>query len=839
MYLKTGVLCLAFFTLGMVSGILGPTILELQCVLDVSYEDIVKILPIRSSGQLMGCLSGCNVFILYIWGKAGQPYLLTIHFCFGLGGLMAPLLASPFLSTGEAPIEGRASNATSAIANHCGSGKLLIYIPYAILGTACLFSGSVFSYLMCYHRHTQEHLSRLAVAHEDVATSDRKDSKWRQRVVVLVAGLFLFSLVSFEIGMSAFIPSFAVLSDHHMTKQMGAYLVSLYWLSYTTFRLVSIPLVDKTGVHRNIVMELGILVVANIFLVPFGNSIQWCLWVGVALVGFGISTMFASVFVLLESYFKVTGRIGSFLTVIAYSGGWVYPIIMGHAIETDPQMFLWLIFTCTASTCRKKMVDTDFLPQLKTVTLSMTSITIETNHQYHYAHHLGATMEMPSEDSGKISPAGTCGSIKGVLCLAFLTLGTASGIPGPTILELQCALGVSYEEIVKILPIRSIGQLLGCLSAGFLYDRFNPLSTLAIAFTVMGICTILTPLASSLLSLSVLAFICAACIGLIDPCCNVFLLYIWGKASQKYLLTIHFCFGVGGLAAPLLASPFLSAGDIQLEGAGSNVTSATSNHCNSGQSLIHIPYAILGAVCLVSAAMFLYLMCFHRDTEEHSSRLVEDNDDTDTNIRRNSKWREPIVVLVAGLFMFALISLETGMNSFIPSFAVLSAHHMTQQMGAYLLSLYWFSYTIFRLFAIPLANKISVRVNIIMELGILVVANIFLVPFGNSVEWCLWVGVALIGSGISTMFASVFVLVESYFKVTGRIGSFLSVAAYSGSWIFPAIMGNAIESDPQMFLWATLACTCSSCLLFAILSWLLRIWLSTKPDSENAITCHR
>ncbi|KAI1286373.1 hypothetical protein HDE_10975 [Halotydeus destructor] len=103
------------------------------------------------------CLSdlpACNVFILYIWGKASQPYMQALHFAFGVGGLVAPLLASPFLSTGEAPIEGLAHNLTSAIENQCDREELLIHIPYAILGASCLLTAMLFLYLFCCHRQT-------------------------------------------------------------------------------------------------------------------------------------------------------------------------------------------------------------------------------------------------------------------------------------------------------------------------------------------------------------------------------------------------------------------------------------------------------------------------------------------------------------------------------------------------------------------------------------------------------------------------------------------------------------------------------------------------------------
>ena len=43
--------------------------------------------------------SGGNVICLRIWGKESGPYMQALHFAFGVGAFMAPLVAAPFLST--------------------------------------------------------------------------------------------------------------------------------------------------------------------------------------------------------------------------------------------------------------------------------------------------------------------------------------------------------------------------------------------------------------------------------------------------------------------------------------------------------------------------------------------------------------------------------------------------------------------------------------------------------------------------------------------------------------------------------------------------------------------
>lgn len=70
-----------------------------------------------------------------------------------------------------------------------------------------------------------------------------------------------------------------------------------------------------------------------------------------------------------------------------------------------------------------------------------------------------------------------------------------------------------------------------------------------------------------------------------------------------------------------------------------------------------------------------------------------------------------------------------------------------------------------------------------MELGIIVLANVVLVPFGNTYEWALWSGVAILGVGMSSIWASIFGYLEEFFPVTSRMAASFTVAATFGELV--------------------------------------------------------
>lgn len=150
-FLKTLGLSAAFLALGLCLAVPGPTLLDLKDRVGATIEHMSYIFTARSIGYLFGSIlggflfdhfdqqlqlsytllltsiatiaapwctslivlavmisfqgiamgvldTGGNVFCLRIWGHQSGPYLQAMHFMFGIGAFIAPLLTKPFLA---------------------------------------------------------------------------------------------------------------------------------------------------------------------------------------------------------------------------------------------------------------------------------------------------------------------------------------------------------------------------------------------------------------------------------------------------------------------------------------------------------------------------------------------------------------------------------------------------------------------------------------------------------------------------------------------------------------------------------------------------------------------
>ncbi|RWS16536.1 sodium-dependent glucose transporter 1A-like protein [Dinothrombium tinctorium] len=189
--LKTFMLYLMILIAGMNTALCGVTMLDLQLAVNTTSEKITAILPSSSVGFAFGSIAygfladhidvqiillvtsiilslsnalipwntsliylcanmafngilfgiivnGGNVWTLHLWGTESPPFIQALHFAFGFGALIAPLIAEPFLLEIE---EKNSTNSTSSYLIMNPEEELKVHYPYLIV--SCLLVGII------------------------------------------------------------------------------------------------------------------------------------------------------------------------------------------------------------------------------------------------------------------------------------------------------------------------------------------------------------------------------------------------------------------------------------------------------------------------------------------------------------------------------------------------------------------------------------------------------------------------------------------------------------------------------------------------------------------------
>ena len=379
--------------------------------------------------------------------------------------------------------------------------------------------------------------------------------------------------------------------------------------------------------------------------------------------------------------------------------------------------------------------------------------------------------------------------------------------------------------------------------------------------------------------------------GLVNSSGNIFLLELWGKENAPFFQTVQGMFGLGAFIAPLIVRPFimeLTVDVTDIDGESTNALSSTSSQktlrdivtrsqknetisqigvASFERNDLKIQYSYwITATCLfIPAIYYFFLWWFHPHSNPHPSRMtsgiVDSNgnavmmDYEEDNKRRYSARKVSVIsnielrqvqrirkshaylrwkIIAIGLMMLFMPiynGLELTYGQYLTPFAVKSDLHLSKTTGTEITSVYWAMFTFFRVLAALYIGYIGSEKNVILNIGVILLSNVFLVPLASRYEWCLWTGSILMGMGCSSLWGSGFGCLEDYFPVSPRIGSSIVIATGFGEIIFPFIISAYIKTYPNILLVITLICSLSMAFIFAMFLLICKIKLQIKLAS--------
>ncbi len=256
------------------------------------------VLVIFLLGVGLGVLDvGGNTLIVWLFGSDVGPYMNALHFCFGLGAFLSPLLVDQMV------------NLTGGIRG-----------AYWVL--ALLILPIVFWMTRIPSPTNQGEQAKVQAATSSVGFG------W---LMFLVAGLMFFN-VGGEISYGGLIYSYAQALDLGPAT-MARVLNSVYWGALAIGRLVAIPLATKLLPRTMLLLDLigATISIAIVLLFP-----NWepALWIGTFGFGFSIASFFATVLNFAERRMPISARTTSIFLVGANFGSMVMPWLIGQLFES-------------------------------------------------------------------------------------------------------------------------------------------------------------------------------------------------------------------------------------------------------------------------------------------------------------------------------------------------------------------------------------------------------------------------------------------------------------------------------------------------------------------------
>jgi MFS transporter, FHS family, Na+ dependent glucose transporter 1 len=249
---------------------------------------------------------------LLVWthGEKVSPFMNGLHFCFGLGAFLSPLLVAQVVGV--------------------AGGYRWAYWTLALIA---LLVGLRMLSLSGSPKAAQPHNT----------TSERASRGPVPYALVIAAMLFLFFYVGAEITFGGWIYTYAVTLK--LASVAGAaYLTSAFWLAFTVGRLISIPAATRFTPKQVIpVAVFGCLAILALGILFSSSSLA--LWMMAIGLGFCMAPVWPTGFTLAGQSIILTGRLSGIILLGDSFGGMVLPTMVGKIIEgSGARAMVYLVF---------------------------------------------------------------------------------------------------------------------------------------------------------------------------------------------------------------------------------------------------------------------------------------------------------------------------------------------------------------------------------------------------------------------------------------------------------------------------------------------------------------
>jgi FHS family Na+ dependent glucose MFS transporter 1 len=247
---------------------------------------------------------GCNILLQWVHGKGVAPLMNGLHFSFGLGAFLSPILLAQVISITRE-----------------------IYWVFWIIALLMIPLAIWLWFLPAppVHIHTE--------------TSDHLLSSVTP-ILLIVLAFVLY--VGAEVGFSNWIYTYA-LTLNLATTVTAAYLTSAFWGLFTIGRLLGVWVSTRARSRTILFADFaGCFVSLALILVRRDSAIL--LWIGTICFGLSMASIFPTILTLAAESLRITGAITGWFLVGAGAGGMFLPWLIGQAFTSSgPQMMMVIV----------------------------------------------------------------------------------------------------------------------------------------------------------------------------------------------------------------------------------------------------------------------------------------------------------------------------------------------------------------------------------------------------------------------------------------------------------------------------------------------------------------
>ncbi|GAB1602524.1 Hypothetical predicted protein [Argonauta hians] len=336
------------------------------------------VIVVMLMGLCMGCIDCvANLGMIHLFKDNVSPFLQAMHFSYGMGAFISPMVAEPFLLNVDcSPLidgyqvdPGNSSHSGAPVTVPPSPEQLLslqresrLKNAFYIIGTIML-PVTLLLALLVFKKSLQmpgTFIERTSAYIRDttLTATEPSDTKYGNSVVAgcftcgskltiiitLLAASIMFLFDGLQSSYGGYVYSYSIKSVPEIKQSQGAVLNACFWGTFALGRLLAIVIAAKfTPAFMLLVNIIGACISIAITVI-FSDS-EVGIYLGTSLLGLFLSSASPTAISLTQQFIEINSSVTSTLVVFAGFGETLCPVIVGNLFVTvGPSSFLVFCF---------------------------------------------------------------------------------------------------------------------------------------------------------------------------------------------------------------------------------------------------------------------------------------------------------------------------------------------------------------------------------------------------------------------------------------------------------------------------------------------------------------
>jgi fucose permease len=233
-----------------------------------------------------------------------------------------------------------------------------------------------------------------------------------------------------------------------------------------------------------------------------------------------------------------------------------------------------------------------------------------------------------------------------------------------------------------------------------------------------------------------------------------------------------------------------------------------------GFSKVQFTYLMVGLFEFVMSLVFLGFLC-HNPRDAKSKQ--EDGQGTK---KISNRALQGLLISLMAVFYLLYVGLEVTYGQLVLAFAVHGDLHLAQSSGLVIAVAFWGSFAAMRFASIFFSSGFGPMTMLILNFVFCTVATVLLSTMASHMETALWVGTALLGIGLASIFPTGILWIERYIHVSNKVAAAFVMGASLGEMVCPVVVYQLMVINPAMLMHSAVVINVLCIGTFVALRWL-------------------